>query len=129
MKSEDEMTEDSENAGETPRGTGGVKVPSDGVERRVRVRKGCGANGADMGDALRKTGGTGEGGPGLGLAFSASSGTMIFGRRADPSEVIMTAGEEGGAGNIPSDESKRVEGVKRTPYGRDVADEEAGACS
>jgi hypothetical protein len=127
MKSEDEMTEDSENAGETPRGTGGVKVPSDGVERRERERKGCGANGADMGDALRQTGGTGEEGPGLGLAFSAS-GTIIFGR-GDPSEVIMTAGEEGGAGNMPSNESKRVKGVKRTPYGRDIADAEAGACS
>ena len=110
-------SEESENAGETPRGLGRVKVPSDGVERRERERKGCGANGADMGDALRQTGGTGEGGPGLGLAFSAS-GTMIFGCDADPSEVIMTAGEEGGVGNMPSDESKRVEGVKRTPYGR-----------
>src|SRR6266436_3667436 len=118
MKSEDDMTEDSENAGETPRGTGGVKVPSDGVERRERERKGCGANGADMGDALRQTGLTGEGGPGLGLAFSAS-GTMISGRGADPSEVIMTPGE-GGAGKMPSDESKRVEGVKRTPYRRDA---------
>jgi len=126
MKSEDEMTEDSENAGETPRGTGGVKVPSDGVERRERERKGCGANGADMGDALRQTGGTGEEGPGLGFTFSAS-GTTILGR--DPSGVIMTAGEEGGAGNVPSNESKRVEGVKRTPYGRDVADAEAGGCS
>jgi hypothetical protein len=125
MKSEDEMTEDSENAGETPRGTGGVKVPSDGVERRERERKGCGASGADMGDTLRQTGGTGEGGPGLGLAFSAS-GTMISGSGAEPSEVIMTAGEEGGARNMPSDESKRVEGVKRTPYRRD---EEAGASS
>jgi hypothetical protein len=54
---------------------------------------------------------------------------MIFGRGADPSEVIMTAGEEGGVGNTPSDESKRVEAVKRTPYGRDVADAEAGTCS
>jgi len=108
MKSEDEMTEDSENAGETPRGIGRVKVPSDGVERRERERKGCGANGADMGDALRQTGGTGEGGPGLGLSFSAS-GTMIFGRGADPSEVIMTAGE-GGLGNMPSGKSNRVEG-------------------
>ena len=121
------MTEDSENAGETPRGTGRVKVPSDGVERRERERKGCGANGADMGDALRQTGSTGEEGPGLGLAFTAS-GTIIFGRR-DPSGVIMTAGEEGGAGNMPFNESKRVEGVKRTPYGRDVADAEAGTCS
>lgn len=112
------MTEDSENAGETPRGLGRVKVPSDGVERRERERKGCGANGADMGDPLRQTGGTGEGGPGVELAFSAS-GTIIFGRDADPSEVIMTAGEEGGVGNMPSDESNRVEGVKRTPYGRD----------
>ena len=34
MKSEYEMTEDSENAGETPRGIGGVKMPSDCVERR-----------------------------------------------------------------------------------------------
>jgi hypothetical protein len=118
-------SEDSENAGETPRGIGGVKVPSDGVERRERERKGCGANGADMGDALRRTGGTGEGGPGLGLAFSAS-GTMILGRGADPSEVITTAGEEGGVGNMPPDESKRVEAVKRTPYGRDIADAEAG---
>jgi hypothetical protein len=120
--------EDSENAGETPRGTGGVRVPSDGVERRERERKGCGANGADMGDALRQTGGTGEGGPGLGLAFSAS-GTMIFGRGTDPSEVITTAGEEGGVGNMPSDEAKRVEGVKRTPYEREVAYAEAGTCS
>jgi hypothetical protein len=120
------MTEDSENAGETPRGTGGVKVPSDGVERRERERKGCGANGADMGDALRQTGLTGEGGPGLGpgLAFSAS-GTMISGSGADPPEVIMTAGE-GGARNMPSDGSKRVEGVKRTPYRRDA---EAGGSS
>jgi hypothetical protein len=125
------MTEDSENAGETPRGIGGVKVPSDGVERRERERKGCGANGAngaDMGDALRQRGGTGEGGPGLGLAFSAS-GTMIFGRGADSSEVITTAGEEGGVGNMPPDGSKRVEGMKRTPYGRDVADAEVGGCS
>lgn len=121
------MTEDSENAGDTPRGIGGVKVPSNGVERRERERKGCGAKGADMGDALRRTGGTGEGGPGLGFAFSAS-GTMILGRGADPSEVIMTAGE-GGEGNVPSDDSKRVEGVKRTPYGRDVEDAEAGSCS
>ena len=128
MKSEDETTEDSENAGETPRGTGGVKVPSDGVERRERERKGCGANGEGMGDALRQTGGAGEGGPGLGLAFS-ESGTMIFGREADPSEVIMTAGEEGAAGSMPSDESKRVEGVKRTPYVRDIAEAEAGARS
>ena len=81
MKSEDEMTENSENAGENPRGIGGVKMPSDGVERRER-EKSCGANGADMGDALRQTGGTGEGGPGLGLAFGAS-GTIIFGREAD----------------------------------------------
>jgi len=125
------MTEDSENAGETPRGIGGVKVPSDGVERRERERKGCGANGAngaDMGDALRQRGGTGEGGPGLGLAFSAS-GTMIFGRGADPSEVIMTAGDEDGVENMPFDESRRAEGVKRTPYGRDVAYAEAGASS
>ncbi len=107
------MTEDSENAGETPRGTGGVKVPSEGVERRERERKGCGANGAGMGDALRHTGGTGEGGPGLGLNFSAS-GEIIFGRRSDPSDIIMTAGE-GGVGNMPSDKSKRVEGVKRMP--------------
>jgi hypothetical protein len=103
-------------------------MPSDGVERRERERKGCGANGADMGDALRQTGGTGEEGPGLGLAVSAS-GTMIFGRGSDPSEVIMTAGEEGEAENMPSDESKRVEGVNRTTYGRDVADAEVGACS
>jgi hypothetical protein len=122
------MAEDSENAGDTPRGIGGVKVPSDGVERRERVRNGCGANGADMGDALRQTGGKGEGGPGLGLAFSAS-GTMIFGGGADPSEVITTAGEEGGVGNMSPDEWKRVEGVKRTPYARDVADAEAGGCS
>lgn len=121
------MTEESENAGETPRGTGGVKVPSDGVERRERERKGCGANGADMGDAWRQTGGTGEGGPELGVAFSASG--MIFGRGADPSEVITTAGEEGGVGNMPPDESKRVEGVKRTPYGRDAADAGAGGWS
>lgn len=127
MKSEDEMTEDSENAGETPRGIGGVKMPSDGVERRERERKGCGANGADMGDALRQTGGTGEGGPGLGLAFS-ESGTMIFGREADPSEVIMTAGEEGAVGNTSSGESKCV-GVMLTPYSRDVMDAEAGAGS
>jgi len=122
------MTEDSENAGETPRGIGGVKVPSDGVERRVRERKGCGATGADSGDPSRQTGGTGEGGPGLELAFSAL-GTMIFGSAAGPSKVIMTAGEEGEVGNMPSDELKRVEGVKRTPYGRDVVDAMAGACS
>jgi hypothetical protein len=103
-------------------------VPSDGVERRERERKGGGANGADMGDALRQTGGTGEGGPGLGLAFSAL-GPMIFGRGGDPSEVIMTAGEEGGVGNMPLDESKRVEGVKRTPYGCDIVDADAEACS
>jgi len=126
MRSEDVITEDSENAGETPRGIGGVKVPSDGVERRERERKGCGANGADMGDALRQTGGTGEGGPGLGLEFS-TSGTTIIGRGADPSDVITTAGEEGGVGNIPPDKSKRGEGVKRRPYGRNVA--EAGGCS
>ena len=70
MNSEDERIDDSENAGETPRGGGGVKVPSDGIERRVEGRKGRDADGADMGDALRQTGGTGEGGPGLGLAFS-----------------------------------------------------------
>jgi hypothetical protein len=63
MKSEDVTAEDSENAGDTPRGIGGVKVPSDGVERRERVRNGCGANGTDMGDTLRQTGGKGEGGP------------------------------------------------------------------
>jgi len=82
-------------------------VPSDGVERRGRDRKGCGANGANMGDALCQTGGTGEGGPGLGLAFS-TSGTMIFGCGADPSKVIITAGEEGWVGNMPPDELKRV---------------------
>lgn len=69
MKSEDETIDDSENAGETSRGGCGVKV-SDGVERRVGVRKGRDADGAGMGDALRQTGATGEGGPGLGLAFS-----------------------------------------------------------
>ena len=118
------MNEDSENAGEAPRGIGGVKMPSDGVERRERERKGCGANGADMGDALRQTGGTGEGGPGLGLAFS-TSGTMIFGCEADPSEEIMKAGE-GAVGDMSSGESKCV-GVMRTPYGRDVTDAVAGA--
>ena len=41
----------------------------------------------------------------------------------------MTTGEEGGAGNMPSDQSKRVEDLKRTPYGRDVVDEKAEACS
>ena len=54
---------------------------------------------------------------------------MIFGRGGDPSEVIMTAGEEGGVGNMPFDELKRVEGVKRTPYGRDIAYADAEACS
>lgn len=40
----------------------------------------------------------------------------------------MTAGEEGGIGIMPSGESKRVEGVKRTPYERD-ADEGDGDLS
>jgi hypothetical protein len=33
---------------------------------------------------------------------------------------------EGGVENMPCDESKHVEGVKRMPYGCDVADAEAG---
>jgi hypothetical protein len=43
---------------------------------------------------------------------------MDFGCRGGSSEVIMTAGEEDGV----ADESKRVEGVKRTPYERDADD-------
>jgi hypothetical protein len=98
MNSEDETTDDSENAGETPRGGGTVKVPSDGVERREGERNGREADGADMGDALRQTGCTGEGGPGPRLAFS-KSWVINFGRESGSSEVIVTAGEEGGLGD------------------------------
>jgi hypothetical protein len=124
IKSDDERTDDSENAGETPRGGGRVKMPSDGAERGDGERKDRDADGADMGNALRQTGGTGEGGPGLGLA-SRVSGMMNFGRGGGSSEVIMTAGEDG-VGIMPSGESKRVEGVKRT---REVAGADAGGCS
>lgn len=127
MNSEDETTDDSENAGETSRGGGTVKVPSDGFERREGERNGREADGAEMGDALRQTGCTGEGGPGLGLGLAFSmSRVMKFERESGSSEVIVTAGEEGGPGIMPSDESKRVEGVKRT---REDAGADAGGCS
>ena len=131
IKSEDDMTEDSENAGELHVDEVESMCPETASnEGNEGGRKGCGANGADIGDALRQTRGTGEGGPGLGVAFSAL-GPMVYGGDGDPSEVIMTAGEEGGVGNIPSDESKRVDGVKRTPNECDIPDAEAcsGSCA
>ena len=72
-------------------------------------------------DALCQTGGTEEGGPGLGLAFSVSR-TIIFGCEADPSEVIMTAGK-GMVKNMSSDKSKRV-GILQTPYSSNVIEAE-----
>lgn len=54
---------------------------------------------------------------------------MILGRGGGSSEVTVTAGEWGGDDIMPSGESKRVEGVKRTPYGRDAEDVNAGGCS
>lgn len=109
----------SDNAGDArdERGVEGGNVSGDGVERRVRERKGRISDDMDTGDALRHPGDTGEGETGLGLAFSERElveGEAVGGSGSF-SEVIKTAGGDGGMGNIASEGSKRVEGVKRTP--------------
>jgi hypothetical protein len=110
MNSEDEMIENSDSEGETPRRNGGFTR-----ERATGERKGLESEG---GGALRRMEGRGE----AGGVFELRKGSKIFGRGGRFSEATETSEGDGGMGNVPSDGLKRVEGVKRTPYGRGGAD-------
>jgi hypothetical protein len=84
-------------------------VPSDGIERRERERKACGANGE------------GRIAPNRGHRRRRARTWTYFQRVGDDdlwtwgrqfgSNDDSSAGEEGGVENMPYDESKRVEGV------------------
>jgi hypothetical protein len=134
MKSEDETMDDSDNAGEALRWGGDVEeanMSGDGVERRVGETKGRKFGCAGMGVTMDKAGGAGERERKLGLAFSLSVvvNGEVFGRGGGFPEETVTAGGEGRTGNVMSEESDRVEGVKRTPYERGAGSAELGACS
>jgi hypothetical protein len=134
MKSEEETMDDSDNAGEALRRGGGVEeanMSGDGVEGRVGETKGRKFGCAGMGDTIDKAGGAGERERKLGLAFSLSvvDNGEVFGRGGGFPEETVTAGGEGRTGNVMSEESDRVEGVKRTPYERGAGSAELGACS
>jgi len=96
MKSEDEMMEYSDSAGEAPRWGGdmeGVNMSGDGVEGRAVGTKGRKSGCVGMGDAVRKAGSAGDGRIRLGLAFGLREGVNgeVFGRGGSFSAVVMTA--------------------------------------
>ena len=132
MKSEDEMMEKSDNAGEGPRwgdDVEGVNMSGDGVERRAGGTKGRESGCVGKGDGACKAGSAAGGGIRLGLAFGLREvvNGEVFGRGGSFSLVMMTNGEFG-MGDVSSDEPDRVDGAKRTPYGR-TGDAELGFCS
>lgn len=134
MKSEDEMMEKSDNAGEAPRWGGdveGANISGDGVERRVGGTMGRKSGCVGMGDGVRKVGSAGDGGIRLGFAFGLRVvvNGEVFGRGGSFSAVVMTVNGDFGMDNVSSDEPDGVEGAKRTPYGRSAGDAEWGFCS
>ena len=134
MKSEDEMTENSDNAGEAPRWGGDVEVVNisgGGAERRAGGIWGLKSGRVGMGDAVRKAGSAGDGGIRLGLTFGLREvvNGEVFGRGGSLSAVVMTANGDFWMDNVSSDEPDGVEGAKRTPYERGAGDAELGFCS
>lgn len=115
------MIERSDCAGEAPRrnegfGEGAVRG------RGAGERKGLESDGEDMGGALRSMECRGEGEADDGFELRAEViGSEIFGRICRWSGTTGTSGGDGGTGNVLSDGLKRVEGVKRTPCGREAA--------
>ena len=115
------MIERSESEGETPRRNGGF---GEGVmrERGAGERKGLESEGEEMGVALRSMECRGEGEADGGSKLRAEVlGSEIFGRWCRLSGATETSEGDGGMGKVLSDGLKRVEGVKRTPWGREVA--------
>lgn len=100
MKSEEEMMEKSDNAGEGPRwgdDVEGVNMSGDGVERRVGGTKGRESGCVGIGDGACKAGSAGDGGIRLGLAFGLREvvNGEVFGRGGSFSLVMMTNGDFG----------------------------------
>jgi hypothetical protein len=115
MNSEDDTTENSDSEGEGRRRNGA----GEGVTRERATGERKGIESKD-GGALRRMEGMGE--ADVDGGFELKVGSMIFGRGGRFSEATETSEGDGGMVNVLSDGLKRVEGVKRTPYGRGAAD-------
>jgi hypothetical protein len=105
-------------------------MSGDGFERRAGGTKGRESGWVGIGDGACKAGSVGGGGIRLGLALGLREvvNGEVFGRGGSFSLVVMTTNGDFGMDGVSSDEPDRVEGAKRTPYGR-AGGAEPGFCS